>query len=157
MRAGCTCTRCSTGIRRVLQLIVLVCSLTVRGCAQCRCHLSARLRAAETAAGHALQAGLLRRCRSCIGAFSVCKLPTTLLFSLSRQREREADPFGTRCLLFVQTAHNSVPSPHADLDHKNKELRDGLVDWLKWLNRDIGFEGWRFDFVRGYAAKYLCE
>ncbi|KAL4441004.1 hypothetical protein ABPG77_010435 [Micractinium sp. CCAP 211/92] len=44
-----------------------------------------------------------------------------------------------------------------DLDHKNKELRDGLVDWLKWLNRDIGFEGWRFDFVRGYAAKYLCE
>lgn len=57
----------------------------------------------------------------------------------------------------MQTAHNSVPSPHADLDHKNKELRDGLVDWLKWLNRDIGFEGWRFDFVRGYAAKYLCE
>lgn len=100
------------------------------------------------------------RCRSCIGAFSVCKLPTTLLFSLSRQRERERErqtPFRTRCLLFVQTAHNSVPSPHADLDHKNKELRDGLVDWLKWLNRDIGFEGWRFDFVRGYAAKYLCE
>lgn len=45
----------------------------------------------------------------------------------------------------------------ADLDHHNKELRDGLVDWLKWLHSDIGFEGWRFDFVRGYAPKYCRE
>lgn len=45
----------------------------------------------------------------------------------------------------------------ADLDHTNKDLRDSLVDWLNWLHTDIGFEGWRFDFVRGFAGKYVKE
>lgn len=36
----------------------------------------------------------------------------------------------------------------ADLDHLNEELRAGLVDWMTWLKNDIGFEGWRFDFVK---------
>ncbi|EFN58641.1 hypothetical protein CHLNCDRAFT_29945 [Chlorella variabilis] len=44
-----------------------------------------------------------------------------------------------------------------DLDHHNPELRDSLVDWLNWLKTDVGFEGWRFDFIRGYAAKYVKE
>ncbi|KAI3436462.1 hypothetical protein D9Q98_005879 [Chlorella vulgaris] len=44
-----------------------------------------------------------------------------------------------------------------DLDHHNKELRDSLVDWLNWLKTDLGFEGWRFDYVRGFAAEYVKE
>ena len=44
-----------------------------------------------------------------------------------------------------------------DLDHHNPELRDSLVDWLNWLHGAIGFEGWRFDFVRGYAPEYCRE
>ncbi|PSC69027.1 glycoside hydrolase family 13 [Micractinium conductrix] len=44
-----------------------------------------------------------------------------------------------------------------DLDHHNRELRDSLVDWLNWLHKDMGFEGWRFDFVRGYASEYCRE
>lgn len=47
--------------------------------------------------------------------------------------------------------------PNADLDHHNRELRDSLVDWLNWLHKDMGFEGWRFDFVRGYASEYCRE
>jgi hypothetical protein len=45
----------------------------------------------------------------------------------------------------------------SDLDHTNKDLRDSLVDWLNWLHTDLGFEGWRFDFVRGFAGKYVKE
>lgn len=55
-------------------------------------------------------------------------------------------------------------SPHrlahalcADLDHMNPDLRDSLVDWLNYLHDYVGFQGWRFDFVRGYAAKYTAE
>ena len=45
--------------------------------------------------------------------------------------------------------------PPADLDHTNPVVRDGIVDWLNWLHSHVGFEGWRFDFVkveRGKAA-----
>nr|QKY15147.1 alpha-amylase (AMY) [Polytomella parva] len=47
--------------------------------------------------------------------------------------------------------------PAPDLDHANPELRAALKDWLKWLHEDIGFEGWRLDFVRGYGARFVKE
>ena len=40
-----------------------------------------------------------------------------------------------------------------DLDHTNEVVRQGVVDWLNEL-RAMGFAGWRYDYVRGYAAKY---
>ncbi len=46
---------------------------------------------------------------------------------------------------------------HEDLDHADAELRSGLVDWMSWLHDSIGFDGWRFDFVRGYGANYTGE
>ncbi|XP_024544858.1 alpha-amylase [Selaginella moellendorffii] len=41
-----------------------------------------------------------------------------------------------------------------DLDHTNKQVQDELTDWLNWMKAEIGFDGWRFDFVKGYAPKY---
>ena len=45
----------------------------------------------------------------------------------------------------------------ADLDHTNDTLRSSIVDWMKWLQHDIGFEGWRFDFVKGYGAEFMQQ
>ncbi|GFR45415.1 hypothetical protein Agub_g6794 [Astrephomene gubernaculifera] len=47
--------------------------------------------------------------------------------------------------------------PAPDLDHANPELRASLADWLGWLQREVGFAGWRLDFARGYAARYAGE
>ena len=44
-----------------------------------------------------------------------------------------------------------------DLDHANDELRATLKRWLRWLRWDVGFGGFRFDFVRGYAPEYTEE
>ena len=33
-------------------------------------------------------------------------------------------------------------APPSDLDHHNPQLRDSLVDWLNWMRRDVGCEGW---------------
>lgn len=44
-----------------------------------------------------------------------------------------------------------------DLDHTNNGVRQGIKDWMNWLKNDIGFDGWRYDFVHGYAGNYNRE
>ena len=39
-----------------------------------------------------------------------------------------------------------------NIDHAQQRVRDDLKAWLKWLKGSIGFDGWRFDFVKGYGA-----
>jgi alpha-amylase len=34
-------------------------------------------------------------------------------------------------------------------------VREGLVAWLRYLQKDVGFDAWRFDFARGYSSKYV--
>ena len=32
-----------------------------------------------------------------------------------------------------------------------------LKEWLTWLRQDVGFDGWRFDFVKGYRGERVRE
>jgi len=41
-----------------------------------------------------------------------------------------------------------------DLDHTNKVVQDETKIFMRWLKNDIGFDGWRYDMVKGYPAHY---
>ena len=44
-----------------------------------------------------------------------------------------------------------------DLAHSKSEVRDAIKAYLKWLKNTIGFEGFRYDLVKGYDPKYTAE
>ncbi|KAF3783002.1 Alpha-amylase isozyme 3D [Nymphaea thermarum] len=38
------------------------------------------------------------------------------------------------------------------INHLNKWVQKELTDWLNWLKSDVGFNGWRLDFAKGYST-----
>ena len=42
-----------------------------------------------------------------------------------------------------------------DLDHTNSSVQTEIKNWLNWLKNTIGFQGWRYDFVKGYSGTYV--
>ncbi len=43
-----------------------------------------------------------------------------------------------------------------DLDHTNADVRAGIKDYLRKL-KGLGFRGWRYDLVKGYAGQFVGE
>ncbi|HAS44452.1 MAG TPA: alpha-amylase [Microscillaceae bacterium] len=41
-----------------------------------------------------------------------------------------------------------------DLDHTYSSVRTETTNWLNWLKNDVGFDGWRYDYVKGYSGYY---
>lgn len=44
-----------------------------------------------------------------------------------------------------------------NVDHSQDFVRRDIKEWLNWLRNDIGFDGWRLDFVRGFSGGYMKE
>lgn len=41
-----------------------------------------------------------------------------------------------------------------DLDHTNAKVQEGIKAYLDFLKNDLGYIGWRYDMVKGYAPQY---
>eukprot|EP01025_Chloroclados_australasicus_P036479 TRINITY_DN3719_c0_g3_i1.p1 TRINITY_DN3719_c0_g3~~TRINITY_DN3719_c0_g3_i1.p1 ORF type:complete len:698 (-),score=116.69 TRINITY_DN3719_c0_g3_i1:415-2508(-) len=40
-----------------------------------------------------------------------------------------------------------------NIDHTNTRVQHDIKEWLNYL-KNVGFDGWRFDFVKGYSAEF---
>ena len=36
-------------------------------------------------------------------------------------------------------------------------MRKDITAWMKWLRNNVGFDGWRFDFVKGYGMSCIAS
>lgn len=41
-----------------------------------------------------------------------------------------------------------------DIDHTNGTVRNDIIAWMNWLKNTVGFDGWRYDYVRGFNGYY---
>lgn len=44
-----------------------------------------------------------------------------------------------------------------NIDHSQEFVRKDLGEWLRWLRKEIGYDGWRLDYVRGFWGGYVKE
>ncbi|XP_029127408.1 alpha-amylase 3, chloroplastic isoform X2 [Cajanus cajan] len=44
-----------------------------------------------------------------------------------------------------------------NIDHSQEFVREDLKEWLCWLRKEVGYDGWRLDFVRGFWGGYVKE
>ena len=44
-----------------------------------------------------------------------------------------------------------------DIDHTNTTVQQGIVDWMNNVLKPAGFVGWRYDYVKGFAGKYVGQ
>lgn len=42
-----------------------------------------------------------------------------------------------------------------DLDHTSANVQNDVKAYLKWLRGEIGYDGFRYDLVKGYSAQYV--
>uniref|UniRef100_A0A0C9RI29 Alpha-amylase n=1 Tax=Wollemia nobilis TaxID=56998 RepID=A0A0C9RI29_9CONI len=44
-----------------------------------------------------------------------------------------------------------------NIDHTQDFVKKDIKDWLRWLRKSVGFQDFRFDFAKGFAAKFVKE
>ncbi len=41
-----------------------------------------------------------------------------------------------------------------DIDHTKAYVQASIIEWMNWLKNTIGYDGWRYDYTKGYSGYY---
>ncbi|GAQ81605.1 alpha amylase [Klebsormidium nitens] len=63
---------------------------------------------------------------------------------------------GSPALLTEDASADSYPGLAA-IDHSNPVVQSDLKGWLLWLKTEVGFDGWFFDYARGFDPQAVAN
>ncbi|NUM33685.1 MAG: alpha-amylase [Candidatus Brocadiae bacterium] len=43
-----------------------------------------------------------------------------------------------------------------DIDHAQPYVQKSIQEWMNWLKGNIGYDGWRYDYSKGYHGQYVA-
>ena len=52
------------------------------------------------------------------------------------------------CAYSITTSAGDFFHAAPNIDHSQDFVQRDIKEWMKWLRTEIGFDGWRLDFVR---------
>ena len=42
-----------------------------------------------------------------------------------------------------------------NIDHSQDFVKRDIVEWMQWLQAEVGYDGWRLDYVRGFSGTHV--
>lgn len=42
-----------------------------------------------------------------------------------------------------------------NIDHSQEFVQKDLTEWMQWLRNEVGYDGWRLDYVRGFWGGHV--
>ncbi len=111
------------------------------------------------AAGVGAVADIVINHRNATGSWHNFQNPTWGTDAITSNDECWYTP-GATCQSWMTKGVADTGEPYAagrDIDHTKQYVRDSIVQWLGTRLAGVGFDGWRFDFVKGYAGGYVGE
>jgi alpha-amylase len=43
-----------------------------------------------------------------------------------------------------------------DIDHTQVYVQNSLKEWLLWMKNTVGYDGWRYDYAKGFGGSYVA-
>lgn len=72
---------------------------------------------------------------------------------LNTSAEAASDPNYGKCTGADDTGEGWAGA--RDLDHTSEYVQQAICAYLKWLKAEFGYDGWRYDFVKGFGGSYV--
>ncbi len=44
-----------------------------------------------------------------------------------------------------------------DIDHTKAYVQDSIKEWMNWMRNQINYDGWRYDYGRGFSTEYFLK
>ena len=42
-----------------------------------------------------------------------------------------------------------------NIDHSQEFVKNDIIEWMRWLQQEVGYDGWRLDYVRGFSGTHV--
>ncbi|WP_345369237.1 starch-binding protein [Algivirga pacifica] len=84
--------------------------------------------------------------------------PTMGCWAITSDDEVNTDPNSPEQGSACGSPDTGTPySAARDINHADSRVRTEIKNWMNWLISDVGYAGWRYDYVHGFATGYFKE